>query len=248
MKRTKIRITFIEPCLGTLPGDPQIYKEYIATKNPNRTSELVEAEVNSLVNDEETEEFEGRPVTTFARMTLEDGTRVPAINGYVLKGMFKNACSALRDCEDTLSSTVTAYNKKIDQLVFVNMDRANPLSRINLVDDSILVNGILPICERPLRASTPQGERVAISCSEEVPAGSTVEFEIAALNDTMFALVFEWLDYGMFNGLGCWHNSGKGRFSYEVLDGDPRPDYVGAAVQAKKRGRKKKEETTEVAE
>jgi hypothetical protein len=54
----------------------------------------------------------------------------------------------------------------------------------------------------------------------------------------MFNLVFEWLDYGKFNGLGCWHNSGKGRFSYEVIEGE-RPSDTTAADKPK-RGRKKK--------
>ena len=31
-------------------------------------------------------------------------------------------------------------------------------------------------------------------------------------------LVREWLDFGCFNGLGQWRNSGKGRFTWEELD------------------------------
>lgn len=27
----------------------------------------------------------------------------------------------------------------------------------------------------------------------------------------------EWLDYGKLRGLGQWRNSGKGRFTYEIL-------------------------------
>lgn len=27
----------------------------------------------------------------------------------------------------------------------------------------------------------------------------------------------EWLDYGKLRGLGQWRNSGKGRFTYELL-------------------------------
>ena len=243
MKSVKVLLTFIEPMLGTLPADEQIYRDYIASKNPNKTAQIIEQEVAALSEEAAEEQEEaGRPITTFARAIDKDGNRVPAINGYVLKGMFKNACSALRDCDDTLSSNVSAYKKKIDQLVFVNMDQPSPLSIINLSQD-VYKDGLLPICERPLRAQTPQGERIAISASEEVPAGSTVEFTITALNDTMYALVYEWLDYGKFNGLGCWHNSGKGRFTYEVLEGDDRPE--GVSVTPKKRGRKKAEVSAE---
>ena len=44
-----------------------------------------------------------------------------------------------------------------------------------------------------------------------------MEIEITTLNKQMMELVCEWLDYGMFNGLGQWHNSGKGRFTWENL-------------------------------
>ena len=32
------------------------------------------------------------------------------------------------------------------------------------------------------------------------------------------AYVREWLDYGMYRGLGQWRNSGKGRMVWEELD------------------------------
>ena len=246
MKTVKVKLTFLEPMLGTLPADEQIYRDYIATKNPNRTAKQVNEEAAALSKEaKEASDEAGRPITTFARALDKKGNRVPAINGYVLKGMFKNACSALKDCEGTLSNGLSAYKKKIDQQIFINMDQRSPLSIINLSED-VYKDGLLPICERPLRAQTPQGERVAISSSEEVPAGSTVEFSVTALNDKMFDLVFEWLDYGKFNGLGCWHNSGKGRFTYEIISGDtPSKKSKTAATEEaapKKRGRKKKEE------
>ena len=77
--------------------------------------------------------------------------------------------------------------------------------------------GEMTICERPLRAQTAQGERVALSCSESIPAGSTMEIEITTLTDDLMNTVIEWLDYGKLNGLGQWHNSGKGRFSWEDI-------------------------------
>ena len=35
--------------------------------------------------------------------------------------------------------------------------------------------------------------------------------------DRLQKLVLEWLDYGKLRGLGQWRNSGKGRFTYELL-------------------------------
>mgnify|MGYP001070201268 CR=1 FL=1 len=72
-------------------------------------------------------------------------------------------------------------------------------------------------CERPLRASTPQGERVSIAKSESVPAGSTAEFEIECLDPGLEAMVRECLNYGTKRGLGQWRNSGKGRYEWEEL-------------------------------
>lgn len=72
-------------------------------------------------------------------------------------------------------------------------------------------------CERPLRASTPQGERVSIAKSENVPAGSTAEFEIECLDPGLEAMVRECLNYGTKRGLGQWRNSGKGRYEWEEL-------------------------------
>ena len=256
-KITTVRLTFLEPMLGTLPADEQIYRDYIATKNPNRTAKKVNEEVEALSEEVMTAQEEaGRPITAFARAIDKEGRRVPAVYGYVLKGMFKNACSALKDCEGTLSNGFSAYKKKIDQRVFVyDAEGKSEISIINLSED-VYKDGLLPICERPLRAQTPQGERVAISASEEVPAGSTVDFTVVALNEETFALVFEWLNYGRFNGLGCWHNSGKGRFTYEIISGNEKPDVKpvvkkkaskAAATEEveeeapKKRGRKKKD-------
>lgn len=38
------------------------------------------------------------------------------------------------------------------------------------------------------------------------------------MDDSHEKAVREWLDYGVLRGIGQWRNSGKGRFTYEVLD------------------------------
>ena len=105
------------------------------------------------------------------------------------------------------SSKLKAFKKEIDGNIFV-FPRRIP----------ILFDGDLTICQRSLRASTPQGERVALSASEEVPAGAIMEFWVLCLNDDHVKAVMEWMDYGVLRGTGQWRNSGKGRFIYEVLE------------------------------
>lgn len=98
--------------------------------------------------------------------------------------------------------------KKIDLLVFVN-ERKIPF---------VLPEGTeLSDCQRPLRAQTAQGERISLADSETVPAGSTVEFTIKVLDDSLMKYVIDWLDYGEFNGIGQWRNSGKGRFKWTEI-------------------------------
>lgn len=96
----------------------------------------------------------------------------------------------------------------IDGLIFIS-PRQIPIDLHGLRMDT---------CERPLRASTPQGERVSLAKSETVPEGSTLEFDVTCLDPALEACVLECLDYGRLRGLSQWRNSGKGRFTYEVLE------------------------------
>ena len=103
---------------------------------------------------------------------------------------------------------LAAYKKKIDLLVFVN-ERKIPF---------VLPEGTtLSDCQRPLRAQTAQGERISLADSETVPAGSTVEFTIRVLDDSLMKYVIDWLDYGRYNGIGQWRNSGKGRYTWTEI-------------------------------
>ena len=81
-----------------------------------------------------------------------------------------------------------------------------------------MFDGEIGVCERPLRAQTAQGERVALAMSEEVPTGATAEFDVLCMSDEHTAAVREWLDYGQWRGLGQWRNSGKGSFSCEISE------------------------------
>lgn len=209
MEKMKVEITLIEDMLGTLPGDSEIFKNFVAKKAEKTQpdfmkSEKLEEELATLKPMDAEEAYE-KGCTIFAK--LEDGT--PFIYDYLIKGFFKNACKALREDKKSASSKLSAYKTKIDNLVFVG-----PRKILFEMEE----NAKISICERPLRASTPQGERVALAASESVPAGTKMTFEITTLNEDMMKLVPDWLDYGQFNGLGQWHNSGKGRFTWKLVD------------------------------
>lgn len=196
MKELRIKITFLESVLGTQTGDKEIYRNFIGSKAPDAST--VEEEVAAVGQDEVVDKGK----TWFPRN--KEGK--PFIYDYWLRGFFKSACSALRTIKDTKSSKIKAYKKKVDLGIFVK-DRENIIENYNEISE----------CQRPLRCSTMQGERISIAISEEIPAGATCEFTVQCLDDNDIELVKEWLDYGQFNGLGQWRNSGHGKFSWEEL-------------------------------
>lgn len=196
MKKIKVKVTFTESVLGTASANPELHAEFIASKAPDAKTR--EEEVADLGVDE----VEKKDMTVFPR--LEDGT--PFLYDYQIKGFFKNACGTLRNVSKTESSKIKAYKKYIDGLVFVD-ERKIPLQ----------FEGEVGNLQRPLRASTAQGERIALASSEECPVGTVIEFTISILKDDLEEAVIEWLDYGALNGIGQWHNSGHGRFTWEKI-------------------------------
>lgn len=188
------KLTFTDELLGTLPGNKEIFADFVAKK-----AETLEEESDNIPDVDETLE---KGTTVFPR--TEDGK--PFIYDYQLRGFFKEACKFLKKVEGTRSSKEKAYKQKVDGLIFIK-------DRQNVID----INGDIGICERPLRASTPQGDRVALSRSESIPAGSTVTFTVQCLVENDLKLIEEWLEYGELHGTGQWRNGGKGRYTYEEV-------------------------------
>ena len=198
MKTIEAKLTFTEEVLGTSPNDEDIYRNFIGSKAPD--AQTVEEEVAAMGADAVAE----KGMTVFARD--ENGT--PCLYDYHVKGHFKDACSMLKKATGSLSKDIKAHKKLIDGLVFVN-PRLIPLE--------IPEGKAMGVCQRPLRAQTAQGERVALAMSESVPAGTTCTIEITCLTDDDIKYVREWLDYGAWRGIGQWRNSGCGRYKWEEV-------------------------------
>lgn len=198
MVKTKVRLTFTDEILGTSSGNPELHREFIASKAPD--AQKMEEEVAALGVDA----VEEKSMTVFPR--LADGT--PFLYDYQIRGFFKEICGAMKAISGTKSSKIKAHKKKIDNTIFVE-PREIPLD----------LHGMkMTNCQRPLRASTAQGERIALANSEVCPEGTSCEFEVLCMVDEDAAMLREWLEYGKYKGIGQWRNSGKGRFTFEIID------------------------------
>lgn len=190
MSSWKIKITFTEPLLGTV-GSKDAWAEHVAT---DVTPEVLDEEMDTIPEIE-------AGVTGFH--TNGNG---PFLYDYVLKGFFKDACGMLGRAPDSRSSKLKAYKKVIDGLIFVTPRQID-----------LHTTGDLGMLERPLRAQTAKGERVAIAKSQSAPAGTWIECTVTSLGGVDEKQLREWLDYGALRGLGQWRNGGYGRFVYEIL-------------------------------
>ena len=197
MKILKVRVTTTEEMLGTASSNKEIHKEFIASKAPD--AESMEEEVAAVGAEEVFE----KGMTVFPRNEQGD----PIAWDYQWKGFFKDACGMLRKVPKTESGKIKAYKKEIDGLIFIQ-PRMIPIE----------FDGEIGTCQRPLRAQTAQGERVALTSSESIPAGARMDFEIVMLQPDHEKAIREMLGYGMLRGFGQWRNSGKGRFTFEVLE------------------------------
>lgn len=195
-KRMKVRLTFTEELLGMANADPNIHEAFIASNAPDAPSTAEEVEALGV------EEVVEKAKTVFPRD--KDGD--PIMWDYQVKGYFKDACGMLRKVSGSESSKIKAYKKEIDGLIFIE-DRKIKIE----------FEGKIGSCQRPLRASTPQGERVTLANSETIPAGATMEFTILILGKHLEKPIKEWLDYGKLRGTGQWRNSGKGTFTWEEI-------------------------------
>lgn len=165
-KILKVKITFLEPVLGTWPSNQNVARDFIASKSPDAAT--IEDEVAALGADAVAD----KGMTVFPRN--ENGE--PVLYDYQIKGFFKDSCGMLARVGGKTetgkkravneSGKISAYKKVIDGLIF-------PQPRMI----PIKVNGKIGDCQRPLRAQTAQGERVSLANSEEIPAGAPVSLK-----------------------------------------------------------------------
>ena len=207
MVELKVCITFTEELLGTCSGNPELHAQFIASKSADAARMAEELAALPAV------ELEDQSKTVFPRMA--DGR--PFLWDYQLKGFFKDACLAMMDSDETCLSTVEGQ-KRLGLTKYMNK---------RTIDNQLFIaprqcvlqlpaGGVIGQCQRPLRAMTMRGERIALAHSETVPIGTKLSATITLLNARLENFVREALAFGRLKGLGQWRNSGKGRFGVVV--------------------------------
>lgn len=193
----KVELEFTEMLLGTLPGDEKLAEEYVTSKHPDGVQEDEKASTPEKAS--LTEE-----IKKFSSYFARDDKGHPILWDYQIKGFFKDACSMMRRVVQV--DELKAHKKIIDGLIFV-FPREIPL----------MLSGELFFKERPLRITTPKGDRTALARSEAAPAGTKIRIEILLLKSDLKKFIINWLDYGILRGLGQWRNSGMGRFKWHQI-------------------------------
>lgn len=196
MKETtfKLEIRLITPLLGSQPS-VNVASEFIAKR----------AGMEMLPEDEKAmlPEALEKGTTVFHR----DGNEHPAMVDYQIKGFLKNSAKVQNG---KVKGQVRNLRQKVEDTVFIS-PRVLTIQFPNGEED-------ISYCERPLRADTMQGPRVALARSEQVPEGCVIKCGIILLEGQIDEDVLrELLDYGYYNGLGQWRGGGLGRFTYELV-------------------------------
>lgn len=191
--KCKVKVTFLTSVLGSQP-QKDVATEYLGAKNVENGGSLPDDEIETLP------EMLEKGTTAFHK----NSEGKPLIFDYQIKGFLKEAGRIFNGLQD-----VKALRSKIENFVFVTPR----LTEIHLPEGAEI-----GYCERPLRAETAQGPRVALARSEELPAGSWFEFTLEIFKSQVDEdLIRELMTYGEYKGLGQWRNGGHGRFTFEFV-------------------------------
>jgi hypothetical protein len=204
-----LEIRFTEDILASSPANPEVYKEYIASRAP-APPPAPAAEADAEAETPGTDEVATLPPDK----TEEKGWSVfhKDPNGlfifeYHIKGFFKEASAA--------TTRIPACKSKIDKWLFVAP------RRIYFERDGACIPKPEDVLERPIRMMTMQGPRTSVKRSDMLLGnGIQVKCQLTVLplgqSEITENVLRTWLDYGQYVGISEWRNGGYGRFEYTL--------------------------------
>lgn len=193
MQTYQLKVLFLTPVLGSQPGK-DVASTYLA-KKAGFENGLPEDEIETLPDALD------KGTTVFHR----NGKGTPVLFDYMVKGFLKNAGHVLNG----KINGVKALKSKVNNLIFVSP---------RILDLHLPEGGEIQYLERPLRAETMQGPRVALARSEMLPEGTWFKCGITVYpGEIDEELLCELLNYGFHMGIGQWRNGSWGQFRYELV-------------------------------
>ena len=222
MKQTKIgiRVQFTEPLLGCSSGNPEIYDEFLAPK--------AEEKLHHPLTDEQKAEERAAITPEDPSVKLEKASTVfPKdttglfVWDYQWRGFIKERIGSMIELGDVTEVTKWTYKRAVDQFVFVNPRRCYLHS-----EGGEIVRECKQWLQRPLRATTMQGDRIALARSQMLPVGTTCEFAVTVMEGTnpkskVAGLtpdrIRQCFDMGIVSGSMQWRSGGWGRFTWSEL-------------------------------
>lgn len=236
MKREthRIKLTFTDQCLGSAIADPDILEEFIAVKAPTykmqqEEVEAVRAAKKPKKEGDEVEEIppEDKSLTIFPRNVM--GNKELMFWDYQVRGAFKEAFKTLIELGDIKSLNRYNVTRAVDSVLLVNSVNGIPRRLILYGKDNKPVLAPHDYYRRSLRATTPMGDRICITTSEALNAGTWFQFDVTLLRSEgegqpkkSWASI-DWemcksaLDWMSMRGFGQWRSGGWGRFVWEEL-------------------------------
>ena len=226
-----VTMWFTQPLLGSAPGDPDIYKKFIASKAPDAPTKEEELLTNTVEN------VAAKGTNVFLRRSV---TGIPCVGSHTIKGFYKESITATKRQDGGVS--VTSHKSKIVgnttiTPIFVNLEFPEELikdctekefkkdgfghySVVRFPKEGRFQKHVLPTCDRPLQADTPQGKITSIASSEMAPAGTVIRYTLTVdkLNsDPIDEALIQTILRGIDHGTGQWRGSQEyGSFVAEI--------------------------------
>ena len=214
-----VEITFTENLLATSSGNPELHAEYQAARVAEFKAER-SPEENEQLKGEEVETLSAPEAIEKASTVFHKDPKGIFLFDYTWRGHIKETIGHLCELGEFKKLSKWTYKRACDGSIFVGP------RRIYLFRDDGIMDKPEGTLQRPLRATTMQGDRVALARSEKVEAGAKCYLSISVLessnaksawSEINMDLVKAVLDMGSFKGTGQWRGGGNGTFTWAVI-------------------------------